>query len=295
MRDKKKLLITGASGLVGGNAAVLGRETWNVSAAYGSRPFQAAGMSAVRLDLTDARSIRSLVQSLRPDAVIHCAASSKLDECEADKNRTFAVNAESVRVLAGACADSGARLVFTSTDMVFDGEKGRYAETDPVSPINVYGESKCAAEEHVRRFCADHAIVRVALVYGKPATGGTSFSEGFLKTWRAGKPVFLFTDQFRTPVEVTGLAEALLELAGSSFRGTIHAGGADRVDRYTFGCVLARKAGISAELLKPVSMAGAVLPAKRPRDASLDVSLAGSLLKTRLLGFREGIEKAYSG
>jgi dTDP-4-dehydrorhamnose reductase len=293
MNMSQKLLITGASGLVGGNAAVLGAKTWNVTATYESHPFEIAGVHTVRLDLENFRDVRSLVLSLRPQAVIHCAAWSRLDECESDRSRTFKINSESVRVLAEACAESGSRLVFTSTDMVFDGEKGNYAETDPVHPVSVYGESKCAAEEHIRRVCADHAIARVALVYGKPVTGGTSFSEGLLKAWKDGKSTPLFTDQFRTPVEAAGLAEALLELASSLFRGTMHAGGADRADRHAFGRFLAQKAGVPDDLLLPVSMFDAALPARRPRDASFDTSLARSVLKTRLLGFREGIEKAY--
>jgi dTDP-4-dehydrorhamnose reductase len=289
-----KLIITGASGLVGGNAAVLAAKTWNVTATFESHPFQMPGVQAVRLDLRDLNAVRSLVLSLKPRAVIHCAAWSSLDDCESDRGRTFAVNSEPVRVLAQACAEAGSRLVFTSTDMVFDGEKGNYTETDPVHPISVYGESKCAAEALIRNSCADHAIARVALVYGKPATGGMSFSEGLLKAWKDGKKTPLFTDQFRTPVEAVNLAEALLELASIQFRGTMHAGGADRVDRHAFGRYLAMRNGISEDLLLPVSMHDVHMPARRPRDASLDTSLAGAILKTRLLGFREGIEKACS-
>jgi dTDP-4-dehydrorhamnose reductase len=231
----KKLLITGASGFVGGNAAVRGAKAWDVTATFQSHPFRIPGVRSIRLDLEDPDAVRSLVLSLKPRAVIHCAAWSRLDDCETNRNRTFAINTESVRVLAEACAESGCRLVFTSTDMVFDGEKGNYAETDPAYPLSVYGESKRAAEETIRGACSDHAIARVALVYGKTVTGGASFSESLLKAWREGTKTPLFTDQFRTPVEVVNLAEALLELASSPFRGTLHTGGADRVDRHTFG------------------------------------------------------------
>ena len=105
----------------------------------------------------------------------------------------------------------------------------------------------------------------------------------------------LFTDQFRTPVLVQNLAEALIELAGSDFTGTMHIGGPDRVDRFTFGLALAAHRGFSERLLKPVRMDEIETVAPRPRDLSFDTALARATLKTRLLGYREGIATLSSG
>lgn len=289
---EKTLLITGVSGLVGGNAAVLSKSRFRTVAAYGKNAVSIPGVSPVPLDLEDGKAIRKLIQTVRPDAILHCAARSNMDDSESNRDETFRINADSVRIFAEACAETGIRLVFTSTDMVFDGEKGHYSETDAVNPISIYGESKCTAEEQIRSICPNHVIARVALVYGKPATGGVSFSGKILQTWREGKRATLFTDQYRTPIEVGNLAEALLELVDSALIGTLHLGGSERVDRYTFGLHLAELKGVSRDRILPIRMEELPSPAKRPRDASFDISKARSLLRTSLLGFREGLAKA---
>ena len=277
--------------MVGGNAAFLSMARWSTVAAYGKNAVWIPGVETVGLDLEDETAIRTLIRTSRPGAVLHCAAWSNLDACESDRAGTFRINTEAVGILAETCFECRSRLVFTSTDMVFDGEKGNYSEADAVRPLSVYGESKVAAENNIRAVCPDHAIARVALVYGKPATGGSSFSEKILQTWREGGRAMLFKDQFRTPIEVRNLAEALLELVWSDFTGTIHLGGPDRLDRYAFGLLLAGRKGVPAHRIVPAAVTDVSAPARRPLDASLDISRAKSVLKTHLLGCREGMER----
>ncbi|HEX9934801.1 MAG TPA: SDR family oxidoreductase, partial [bacterium] len=263
---------------MGGHAASLSSSRWNTIGTFGRHPFSMPGVKTVALDLGDAPAVRSLVTTLRPDVVLHCAALGNIDRCEADRSGTSKINAEAVSILADACARLPCRLILTSSDMVFDGEKGRYSEGDSVHPLNVYAESKCEAEKAVKALCPDHVVARLALVYGRAVTGGSSFSEGLLKSWEEGKTPSLFQDQFRSPIEAANCAEALLELAEGSFVGTIHLGGPDRVDRYGFGLVLAGLRGIPSERLKAVNLDDVTLQAKRPRDVSFDISRAASLL-----------------
>ena len=284
-----KLLVTGASGLVGGRLAALAAGRWDVAGTYGRHPFDLPGVEAVSFDLEAGREIRSMVRRLRPDAVAHCAAWSDLDRCEREPGRAFRINTDASRILAAACAESGSRFVFASSDMVFDGDKGDYAETDPVNPLGVYGESKARAEEQIRQCCPNHAVARLALVYGSSMTAGRSFSDNLVSAWRDGKTTPLFTDQYRTPVHVVNLAHALLELAESGFTGTIHLGGPEKVSRYAFGLRLAEANGFPPDRVSPSLLAEAKLLAKRPRDASLDITLAKRALKTRLIGIREGL------
>ena len=288
---ERKILVTGASGLVGGRLAALAAGRWEVAGTYGRHPFDLPGVEAVSLNLEDGREIRSMVRRLRPDAVAHCAAWSDLDRCEREPGRAFRINTDASRILAAACAETGSRFVFASSDMVFDGDKGDYAETDPVNPLSVYGESKVRAEEQIRQCCPNHAVARLALVYGSSITAGRSFSDKLVSAWREGKTTPLFTDQYRTPVHVVNLARALLELAESGFTGTIHLGGPEKVSRHAFGLRLAEAEGFPADRIRPSSLAEVMLSAKRPRDASLDIALAKRALKTRLAGIREGLER----
>ncbi len=289
----KKLLITGGSGFVGGHVVNLAAGKWEVHATYHDAPFTFPGVHTFPLDLADESETENTFGKIGPDVVIHTAARSNMDLSQTDPDRTFAINEKATRVIARLSRNMGFRLVFTSTDMVFDGEKGRYRENDVANPISVYGEAKWKAEEAIRDTAENYAIARVALVYGTPVTGSNSFSEKIMEKLRQGMEVPLFTDQIRSPILVETLAEALLELAESDYRGAIHLGGEDRVDRYTFGLFLCDIAGLSRFMLKPVVMSDMTQTAPRPRDTSFDISLAKKILKTRFLGYREGLMKAY--
>ncbi len=288
----KRLLITGGSGFVGGHLLSQGRGGWEVFSTFRSHPFSLPGVKGLVLDLENGDEIRKLLKNVWPDVIIHCAAWSDLDGCEKDRDRAFRINAEATGIIAETGSDLGCRLIYTSSDMVFDGEKGDYNESDPTGPINVYGESKLAGEERIKQFCSDYVVARVALIYGSPVTGCNSFSERILDRVRQGKVMPLFTDQYRTPILVQNLAQALLELAGTTFSGTIHLGGRERVDRYAFGLRLAELKGFPKKTLRPVSVSEIQTVASRPRDVSLDTSKAKRLLKTELLGYREGLKQA---
>ena len=290
----KKLLVTGGSGLIGGQVASKASGVWEVYATCRSNPVDLPSVQSVLLRLEDPNSIPKVIRQIRPDAVIHCAAWSDLDQCEHDRERAFQINAESTAVLAEVCAESNIRLIFTSSDMVFDGKKGNYAESDNPRPINVYGETKLLAEANIRSVCSNYVIVRVALVYGIPVIRGNSFSEKIVNRFREGKSVPLFTDQFRTPVWVQTLADALMELSGHDYAGTLHIGGSEKVDRYTFGLTLAEIGQFPLKLCRPVSMFDLPTTAPRPQDTSFNISLAKKMLKTPFTGFREGLSADYS-
>jgi dTDP-4-dehydrorhamnose reductase len=288
----RRLLITGGSGFVGGHLLASAKGKWEIYTTCQSRPVSMEGVTSLALDLSREKKIESVMHQCRPHAVIHAAAMCQLDQCEQDPKKTFHINATATEILAEQCIRYHSRFIFVSTDMVFDGAKGNYSELDETRPINVYGRSKLTAEKFIRAICADSVIARSALIYGRPVTGSNSFSERVLERISRGKPMPLFTDQFRSPILVNDLASALLELADKEWTGIIHLGGETRVDRYTFGVRLAQLKGFSGTLLKPVSMTSSQTAAPRPRDVSFKISLAKKILKTRLPGYEEGLKKA---
>ena len=289
----KRLLITGGSGFVGGHLLGQARKDWEVHATYESRPFQFSSVTTIPLSLGNPYQIGRVLEQIRPHVLIHAAAKGDLELCEKDPAAAFRINAEATRILSRLCAAHSCRLVYVSTDMVFDGREGNYSESGPANPINVYGRSKLDGEMQVLSECPQAAVARSALIYGKPVTGSNSFSEKILVQVYSGKTCPLYTDQIRSPILVDDLACALLELAGNDFQGIIHLGGRDSVVRFTFGTALAEVAHFEKSLLKPVRMDDVPTEAPRPRDSSLDTGMARSVLKTRLRGYSEGLAAVY--
>ncbi len=213
-----------------------------------------------RVEVRDAAAVSKLVERLRPDVVIHTAYRQDDDD----------VNTVGSENVARAAAAVGSRLVHLSTDVVFDGHKGApYVEEDPLSPVTDYGRAKAEAEVRVALAHAEALLVRTSLVYG-----GRTPSKHELS---AHDPDFtFFSNEIRSPVQVSDLALALLELAELDVTGPLHVAGADNVSRAEFAELIARG---------PVRSARA--PETRPLDCALDSSRARALLRTRLRGVRE--------
>ncbi len=284
---ERAMLISGASGFLGGALYHKAVHLWRVTALCHSKSMP--GMLPV--DLTDAAKVRTIVRAVKPRVILHLAANANLDSCEKEPQQAHAVNVAATATLLQAADDIGARLVFVSTDMVFDGHQGNYHELDPVAPLSVYGDTKVAAEKRVLAAKGPHVVARAALIYGRPRLGGSSFSEWIEKRLQARQPVTLYNDQFRTPVWVENLADQLLELACNDYCGILHCAGSERIDRLGFGRILCQKAGYDAHLLIPSSMHDHITPAPRPADVSLNVELARQILHTPLLSVEEGISQ----
>jgi len=287
----RRLLVTGCSGFVGSNVARRARGSWGVFGTYSSSEPDSGWVSWVHLDLRDGPSIFDLIAKVRPDAVIHCAAISKIDYAENHREETRAVNVFGSEALAEACSRYGLRFVALSTDTVFDGISGWYSEDDPPNPVNFYGRTKVECERAIMEACPDAAIVRTALVYGFPRAGGTSFFARLVGSLRRGEKVELLKEEIRTPVDVLTLADALLELASAGFSGLIHIAGTERLSRFEFGLKTARKLGVDESLVVEQDIRTLTWRAPRPRDVSLKVELAERLLKTPMLDCDSGLKR----
>lgn len=291
-RDIMKILVTGASGLLGHAVAVAAQESCRVVAQY-RRDAPPDLAEVMRLDLTDRQAVCEALTEITPEAVIHCAAMADPALCERERKAARAINVEATRRLARLCAERGARLLFVSTDLVFDGRRGRYVESDPVNPVSYYGETKVLAEEAVRRECANHVIARCCLMYGRSPSGRRGTDEILINALRDGVEVRLFADEFRTPVCVPDLARALLRLAQSDFTGTIHCGGAERISRCDFGLKICRAAGVDSSRIVAAGIADLHCVPPRAPDVSLDSGELLSMLGIRLLDVEGGLRLIY--
>jgi dTDP-4-dehydrorhamnose reductase len=238
-----RLHVTGATGYLGSELVRL-------------RP----NASTERVEVRDAEAVSELFGRLHPDVVIHTAYRQDEDD----------VNTVGSENVARAAAAVGARLIHLSTDVVFDGRKGApYVEEDPLSPVTAYGHAKAEAEMRVATAHPEALLVRTSLLYG-----GATPSKHELAA-RDPASTF-FTNEIRSPVHVTDLAEALLELCAREAAGPLHLAGAADVSRAEFAALIAGA---------PVRSGPA--PESRPLDCSLDSSRARALLRTRLRGVRD--------
>jgi dTDP-4-dehydrorhamnose reductase len=279
------LLLTGATGFLGRRLAPGLAGSWRVVGA--SRA--ASGPGAARLDLADPDSIRRAFDEVRPSAVVHSGAIASPDECERDAAMARRVNAEGTRVLAELCGAARARLVVISTDLVFDGEKGRYDEDDAPNPLSTYGRVKLEGEEAALARAPGAAVVRICAAYGRLLGGRPCFTDEIISALSAGKPVGAFTDQWRTATAADRLPEVLLRLlAEPGLSGLFHWGGADRATRFEAALALCRAFGFDEDLVRPSRMNDKRTLARRPRDSSLDSSRLAAALGLAPVTMAEG-------
>ncbi len=286
----KHLLITGAAGLLGGYLLEAAKGRFEVTAAVRNRTAIDAAES-VRVDLGDAEAVDRLFNDCKPEIIVHAAARSRVDECEQDPSAAWRDNVTAVENIVAAARRLRSRLIFISSDMVFDGRRGHYDESDAPSPLSFYGRTKWEAERRVAEW-ENGLILRSALILGRTSSGGRSFLDWAEERLRKGEPLPLFVDQFRTPVWAEDLADLVLEAAASGVCGLVHVGGPDRLSRYDFGIQLCRWGGYDAGLLQPVR-AAEQRGRPQPLDLSLNSDKARALFRTPLLGVEEGLRRLF--
>ena len=288
---ERRLLVTGAHGFVAGSVLSQAGQDWQVHAiSRGAAPVCRNNWSWHICDPLAPGGLARLFQEIRPQTVLHTAALADIDVCQAQPDLARAVNVHFTSTLATLCADAGAKLVFCSTDTIFDGEHAPYGEGDVPGPVNFYAETKVQAEQIVSRLDAQAVIARLSLVIGLPLLGaGNSFLPRMIAALKQGRTVSVPAHEVRTPVDVITAGRALLELAAGSHRGIYHLAGHSRVSRLEMARIVARRFGFSQDLILDQGVATTPGRAPRPRDVSLDNRKACTLLNTPMQTLDEGL------
>ena len=284
-----KLLITGASGLLGTKLCEIAlRKNHEVYSAYSQhRPLYG---TPVKLDILDLKAEQQILDKIKPQGVVHAAALTNVDKCEMEKELAWKTNVEATTNLVRLCKEHDAYLVYVSTDYVFNGEKGTYKEMDDPAPINHYGLTKLKGEEAVQTL-NKYCIVRGSVIYGStPATGKTNFALWLLDKLRKKEEVKIITDQWNSPTLNVSMAEMILQILEKRVNGIFHLAGATRLSRYEFAEHLAETFNLDPKYIKPVQTEHIKWIAKRPKDSSLDVNKAKRTLAIKPLEIREALE-----
>ena len=265
-----RLLITGASGLLGINLAmeamreheVIGMDRGKLKSA----PFQ-----VLKVDLVHRNAIDSVLDSAQPDAVINCAALANLEECEEYPDRASILNADIPGELAAVCAGRNIRFIHLSTDAVFDGTKeGFYTEEDEPNPQGVYAQTKLDGERAVQKANPQAIIARVNF-YGWSLTNRRSLGEFFVNNLSQEKYVSGFTDVIFCPMLVNHTARLLLAMLEKNLSGLYHVVGAQAMSKYQFGIEIARKFGLKQSHISPKSVEGSDLTVRRSHNLWLSI------------------------
>jgi dTDP-4-dehydrorhamnose reductase len=266
MAASGRILVTGHRGQLGSDLVT-----------FLAAEHQVSGVDLPEVDITDLNQVLSAVRQFRPDVVIHAAAYTDVDGCESDSDTAFRVNSDGTWNVAQACADLGCRLIYYSTDYVFDGTKTTpYVETDLPNPKTVYGKSKLGGEEAILESIDDFAVLRIAWVYG---LHGRNFVKTMIRLGmrqladrRAGKPISplnVVNDQIGNPTWTEEIVRQTAVVIDHDIQGTIHATSEGEASWYEFAREIFDTLGMDVDL-RPCPTSEFPRPAPRPARSSLE-------------------------
>ena len=284
-------LVTGARGFLGTNVGVAlqGRATLVGQARTATR--SAVYPSIIATDLSDTSGITAAIREIRPDVILHAAAISGHETCAIDPQQALAVNVVATRAIAAEAATMGARLIAISTDAVFAGDRGGYAEDDPLEPFSYYGETKAMGEAAIREVLDDHLILRTNF-FGWSETGRKSVLEFFVNSLRDGTAIRGYPDFIVTSIYVQSLISAIWRLNELGATGTLHVASSDALSKYDYGLAIAREFDLDADLIARQGPPEGAHATSRSRDLSLDTSRAAALLGGPLQTQEAGVAQA---
>jgi dTDP-4-dehydrorhamnose reductase len=285
-----RLMIIGGSGLLGGHLIQAAGHDFHVAATYLGHPIDIPGCTSIKMDITDSLGTERTILNERPDVIILSAAQRNVDYCEENRDEVWRINVEGVRNVAIASKKCDTKLIYISTDLVFDGIKGRYVEDDQTNPINHYGVTKLAGEKEVTGLSEDYAIARVSVLYDtNPFGHTTNFVAWVIDSLENGTPISLFTDQYRNATYIKNACDALLEIYRKDERGIFHVAGRTCENRYDIGMNIAEIFGFDRELISKATSDNSDWLAKRPNKCCLLCEKMETRLGIPAVGIEDGL------
>lgn len=288
-----RILVTGASGLLGLNLALEASQQHEVFGSVYENEILTRSFKVLQSDLTEPGALEKLVDTCDPEWVINCAALANLEACEANPALANKLNSELPEKLANYVAKGGARLVHISTDAVFDGTRGNYTEEDKPNPLSVYARSKLDGEQAVQHANPDAVIARVN-IYGWSLSGRRSLAEWFVNNLSAENSIMGFTDVYFCPLHVKHLAKILLLMLERELKGLYHVVSSECCSKFDFGRRLAGLFSLDESLIEPYSVSDSDLTAARSRNLTLKAAKLNNALGVNTPGIDTGLEEFFN-
>jgi dTDP-4-dehydrorhamnose reductase len=285
-----RYLVTGASGLLGLNLCLWLAKNHEVIGVVHRPELKTVPFQVLVTDLSNEGECKRVVDTTKPDRIIHTAAMAIVDECENQPDRAMIVNGILPGELARFSQRFGIPMLHISTDAVFDGMRGGYSEEDDPNPLGVYAKSKLLGENEVLRENTEGLIARVNF-YGFSLRGNRSLAESFVDKLESKVGMNGFTDiQFCT-LYVMDLAETLIKMLDKNLKGIFHTTSSECISKYEFGVRIAKKFGFSKDLIKPISVKDSGLVARRSPNLCLNVSKLEKALGQSMPRQDKGLER----
>ena len=288
----EKILITGISGFLGWNLVQRLKDQYHVYGTCLDNPVSIPGVEAFTFDLSDWSKIERLCAAVNPSVIVHTAAYSNPDYCELHHKEALTLNTFASRELAKAANRLGSKLIYTSTDFVFNGRRGEYSEADDPAPINYYGKTKFLAELEIMNHCSHYVTLRIGTLYGRGNGIRPNFFETLEKQLLAGKKPTCIVDQYRTFLFVEDAVQAIKQLiAEKTLKGLFHLGGPERASRVQFAETLCATLRVSGDLIEKVRLADFPSAAARPPDCSLNSNKITKTLELNLRSISQAFDQ----
>jgi len=284
-----KVLITGGSGLLGSAISFYFKDYFDVVATYTKHKIMIGSCQSIYLDITDAKNTIDLIRKIKPDIIVHTSALVGINICEKEPELAYKINIEGTKNIVDAANTTKTKIIYISTDYVFNGKKGSYKEEDKPDPINYYGKTKLEGEKLIDT--NNNAIVRTSIYGWNIIKERKSFSTWVIDELENNREINVFADQFNSMLLANNCAEALREIIDKDFNGIINITSSERISKYDFAVKLAYIFSLNKELIISVKNNEVGGYEKRPFDVSLNISKAKRELTTKLLDVGHGLLK----
>ncbi len=276
-----KAAVTGANGGLG----------LELASKLKAKGWECVSLTRKEASLQTPADIKKTLEDLKPEIVFHCAAMTAVDLCETERETAFAVNVEGTKAVASATQAVGAKIVFMSTDYVFDGKKEiSYVEDDAPSPLNVYGRTKLEGEK-ITAGCKGSLIIRTSWLYGK---AGNNFVKTMLSLSRKGGQINVVNDQTGTPTYYPHLADGIISAIENSAEGILNITNSGSCSWYEFAKAIFKEKGLGAKVV-PVSSEQFASAARRPKNSTLDCSRYEEVTGKNLPHWQEALKEYLRG
>lgn len=292
MSEPKKILLTGANGL-------LGQKTTEIFARESEHELHLTDIQEKAeeprkykyfpLDITNKEQVKETAKRIKPDIIINAAAYTNVDGCETDRELSWRINVDAVKNLIIASRTSSAKVVHISSDYIFDGKTGNYDENSTPSPRSFYGREKLASENALVASGIDYAIIRTMIIYGNGTNVKLNFALWLIDQLSNDKPVTIVDDQFGQPTMVDDLGLALLRIVDRNKTGVYNVSGSEYLSRYAFALKLADIFELDSKLIIPIKTADLKQAAERPMNSSFILLKAQTELGIKPLNVNEGL------
>jgi len=290
---KSKLLVLGGSGLVGSSFINTSKTDYDIIFSYNTNKIKIPNTQSFQIDLFDNDKIKKIIKNYNPDIVLHTIAHSSVDLCETDHSIADRLHVDATNQIANTCASVNSKLIFLSTDAVFEGQLNKkYSETDIPNPINYYGKTKLEAEKIVLNASSNNVVLRTSVIYGWHEK--SRFTNWILDYLKHGKSVDPFSDQFNTPTLIDDLVKVILKIIDKNISGLYHATGKTCLNRYQFAILLAKRFSYDVSLIHSVTKLEKKQNAPRPISTCLDSIKLENTLNFSFSDISAGIDSIFN-